>query len=133
MLEAERQAEQDLIDNCKTAIASPNDTQTDYVLAEPLTEDELHLKEECIKQGFESWSKRDFQQFIKGIEKCGRSVQLPRSKTSNSPASRDDISGITDEVTDKDEQQVAAYAKRFWERWHTLAGITHAPRAHSIA
>ena len=53
-MEKERQAAQEIIDN-----------------AEPLTEEEQLEKETLIKQGFESWSKRDFQQFIRALESYG--------------------------------------------------------------
>lgn len=53
-LEKERQAAQEIIDN-----------------SEPLTEEEQAEKEALIKQGFESWSKRDFQQFIRALESYG--------------------------------------------------------------
>lgn len=53
-LEKERQAAQEFIDN-----------------ADPLTEEEQAEKESLIKQGFETWSKRDFQQFIRALESYG--------------------------------------------------------------
>lgn len=53
-LEKERQTAQEFIDN-----------------AEPLAEEEQAEKEALIKQGFESWSKRDFQQFIRALESYG--------------------------------------------------------------
>lgn len=53
-LEKGRQAAQEIIDN-----------------AEPLTEEEQAEKESLIKQGFENWSKRDFQQFIRALESNG--------------------------------------------------------------
>lgn len=53
-LEAEREAEQKKIDE-----------------AEPLTEEELALKEQLISEGFENWSKRDFQQFVRALESHG--------------------------------------------------------------
>jgi len=53
-LEKERQVAQETIDS-----------------AEPLTEEEQIEKEALIKQGFESWSKRDFQQFIRALESYG--------------------------------------------------------------
>ena len=53
-MEKERQAAQEIIDN-----------------AEPLTEEEQAEKETLIKQGFEGWSKRDFQQFIRALESYG--------------------------------------------------------------
>lgn len=53
-LEEERLAQQDFIDN-----------------AEPLTEDELALKDTYIEQGFPDWSRRDFQQLVKALEAYG--------------------------------------------------------------
>jgi hypothetical protein len=40
--------------------------------AVPLTEEEMKLKEELETKGFEHWTRRDFQQFVKGMEKHGR-------------------------------------------------------------
>lgn len=53
-LEAEREAEQKKIDE-----------------AVPLTEEEQTEKEQLISEGFENWSRRDFQQFIKALESHG--------------------------------------------------------------
>lgn len=39
--------------------------------AEPLTEDEMALKESFIEQGFPDWSRRDFQQFVRALEAYG--------------------------------------------------------------
>ena len=39
--------------------------------AEPLSEEELAEKEELIAQGFEDWSRRDFQQFVRALETYG--------------------------------------------------------------
>jgi len=44
--------------------------------AEPLTDEELLEKEELQKQGFEDWSKRDYQQLIKAYEAHGRYSSL---------------------------------------------------------
>ncbi|KAF9516064.1 hypothetical protein BS47DRAFT_1371876 [Hydnum rufescens UP504] len=89
MLEAERQAEQDAIDN-----------------AVPLTEEEMKLKEELETKGFEHWTRRDFQQFVKGMEKHGR----------------DNYAAIATEIDDpaKDEAAVRAYAKVFWKRYKEI-------------
>lgn len=54
-LEAERQAEQEAIDN-----------------AEPLTTEEKEEKEALMGQGFTDWNKRDFMSFIRGCELWGR-------------------------------------------------------------
>ena len=40
-------------------------------VAEPLDDDDLELKEEYIRQGFPEWSRRDFQQLIRGMETNG--------------------------------------------------------------
>ena len=53
-LEAEREVEQKKIDE-----------------AVPLTEEEQTEKEQLISEGFENWSRRDFQQFIKALESHG--------------------------------------------------------------
>lgn len=53
-LEEERVAAQEFIDT-----------------AEPLTEEETALKEEYAQQGFGDWSRRDFQQFVRGLETHG--------------------------------------------------------------
>lgn len=39
--------------------------------AEPLTEEEQAEKEELLAQGFEDWSRRDFQQFVRALESYG--------------------------------------------------------------
>ena len=38
---------------------------------EPLTEEEVALKEEYAQKGFSDWSRRDFQQFIRALESHG--------------------------------------------------------------
>jgi SWI/SNF-related matrix-associated actin-dependent regulator of chromatin subfamily A member 5 len=40
-------------------------------LAEPLTEKELEEKDDLISRGFPEWSRRDFQQFVRGLETYG--------------------------------------------------------------
>ena len=44
---------------------------TKLAAAVPLTEDEQIEKEGLIAQGFENWSRRDFQQFIRALETYG--------------------------------------------------------------
>ena len=43
--------------------------------AEPLTEQEQEQKQEAMRLGFEDWTRRDYQQFVKGVEQYGKSVQ----------------------------------------------------------
>lgn len=53
-LEEDRRIAQEIIDN-----------------AEPLTDEEVAEKNELLKQGFEDWSRRDFQQFVRALETYG--------------------------------------------------------------
>lgn len=82
-VEAERQKEQDFITN-----------------AQALTEEEEAEKEELATQGFSDWSRREFQQFIRGAEKHGRI----------------NYSAIASEIEGKTEKEVREYGKIFWER-----------------
>lgn len=57
-------------------------------------------------QGFSSWSRRDFNTFIRACEKYGRN----------------DIKGIASEMEGKTEEEVERYAKIFKERYRELNG-----------
>lgn len=86
--EAERALDQQEIDN-----------------ATPLTEEEKQEKEELSTQGFSEWNKRDFQQFVNGSAKWGRS----------------DYEGIASEVDSKTTSEIRTYAKVFWQRYTEIA------------
>lgn len=86
--EAEQALEQQEIDN-----------------ATPLTEEEQQLKQELSEQGFSSWNRRDFQQFINGCHKFGRS----------------NFEGIATEVVGKTAADIKAYSKVFWQRYTEIA------------
>jgi len=88
-LEAEQQAAQEFIDT-----------------AESLTEEELQEKEELIAQGFEDWSRRDFQQFVRALESYGWT---------------DDFDLLASEIQDKTPEAVAAYYPVFRKKWKELA------------
>lgn len=75
--------------------------------SEPLNEDELTEKESLLTHGFTSWTKRDFNQFIKANEKYGR----------------DDIESIAKDVEGKSPEEVIEYSTTFWERCHELQDI----------
>ncbi|KAI4872532.1 hypothetical protein NFI96_016760, partial [Prochilodus magdalenae] len=75
--------------------------------AEPLTGEETEEKEKLLTQGFTSWNKRDFNQFIKANEKYGR----------------DDIDSIAREVEGKTPEEVMEYSAVFWERCNELQDI----------
>ncbi|RMZ74437.1 chromatin remodelling complex atpase chain isw1 [Pyrenophora seminiperda CCB06] len=72
--------------------------------AEPLTEEEKAEKERLIEKGFPEWNKRDFQQFLNGSAKYGRT----------------NYEGISEEVDGKDAEEIEAYAKVFWKKYKTL-------------
>lgn len=82
--EAERDLEQREIDN-----------------AVPLTEEEQAEKARMSEEGFAHWNRRDFQQFINGSAKFGRT----------------DYEGIATEVDSKTPEEVKEYAKVFWKRY----------------
>lgn len=72
--------------------------------AQPLSEEEIELKDDLVEQGFPQWNKRDFQQFINGMARYGR----------------EDWDGIAEEVDGKDADQIKQYAKVFWKKYKTL-------------
>ncbi|KAF2036444.1 hypothetical protein EK21DRAFT_51773 [Setomelanomma holmii] len=72
--------------------------------AEPLTEEEKAEKERLIEKGFPDWNKRDFQQFLNGSAKYGRT----------------NYDGIAEEVDGKTAEEIAVYAKTFWKKYKTL-------------
>ncbi|KAL1681451.1 SNF2 family N-terminal domain-containing protein [Schizophyllum commune] len=88
-LEEERQAAQEFIDT-----------------AEPLTEEEIAQKDAYISKGFGDWTRRDFQQFVRGLETYGWGASF-------------DL--YASEIPDKTAGDVAQYYKVFKDRWTTLA------------
>ncbi|KAL4798739.1 SNF2 family N-terminal domain-containing protein [Aspergillus venezuelensis] len=82
--EAERELEQQEIDD-----------------AVPLTEDEQVEKTRMSEEGFSNWNRRDFQQFVNGSAKFGRT----------------DYVGIATEVDSKEPEEVEEYAEVFWKRY----------------
>ncbi|KAJ7980223.1 Chromatin-remodeling complex ATPase [Quillaja saponaria] len=73
-------------------------------VGDPLTAEELEEKERLLEEGFSSWSRRDFNTFIRACEKYGRN----------------DISSIASEMEGKTEEEVERYAKVFKERYKEL-------------
>jgi SWI/SNF-related matrix-associated actin-dependent regulator of chromatin subfamily A member 5 len=82
--EAERDLEQQEIDN-----------------SQPLTEEERAEKDRMSEEGFSTWNRRDFQQFVNGSAKFGRT----------------DYKGIATEVDSKEPDEVEEYAEVFWRRY----------------
>ena len=73
--------------------------------AEPLTEAEVEEKDTLADEGFGDWNKRDFQQFINGSAKYGRTS----------------YDSIALEVDSKDPSEIKDYAKVFWKRYREIA------------
>lgn len=73
--------------------------------AEPLTEEEQDDKETLQAEGFGDWNKRDFQQFINGSARYGRT----------------NYKDIALEVDSKEPDEIAIYAKVFWKRYKEIA------------
>ena len=82
--EANRELEQHAIDN-----------------ALPLTDLEREQKQTMSEKGFGNWNRRDFQQFINGSARFGRS----------------DYQGISTEIDSKEPDEIEAYALCFWKRY----------------
>ncbi|KAK6122620.1 hypothetical protein DH2020_043635 [Rehmannia glutinosa] len=71
---------------------------------DPLTAEEQEEKERLLEEGFSTWSRKDFNAFIRACEKYGRN----------------DIRSIASEVEGKAEEEVGRYAKVFKERYKEL-------------
>lgn len=69
--------------------------------ATPLNDDEKEEKEALSSLGFGEWNKRDFQQFVNGSGKYGRT----------------NYEGISREIDSKEPSEIKAYAKVFWQRY----------------
>lgn len=85
---AERQADQEL-------------AQRIIDEAEPLTEEQQAEKEALANEGFETWNRRDFQQFINGSHTYGRN----------------NYEGIALQCQNKNAAEIKQYAKVFWQRY----------------
>lgn len=74
--------------------------------AEELTESDLAVKDKLIDEGFSSWNKREFGQFIH----------------LNAEYGRDAIDQIASRMKSKTADQVKAYADVFWQRYKEIDG-----------
>ncbi|CAN7067800.1 unnamed protein product [Brassica rapa subsp. trilocularis] len=73
-------------------------------VGDPLTAEEVEEKEQLLEEGFPTWSKRDFNSFIRSCEKYGRN----------------DIKSIASEMEGKTDEEVERYAQVFQERYKEL-------------
>ncbi|KAI9128802.1 hypothetical protein K1719_000285 [Acacia pycnantha] len=88
----------------KNQIKDSIDVDEPEEVGDPLTAEELEEKERLLEEGFSSWSRRDFNTFIRACEKYGRN----------------DIRSIASEMEGKTEEEVERYAKVFKERYKEL-------------
>ncbi|XVE82084.1 hypothetical protein DITRI_Ditri15bG0118300 [Diplodiscus trichospermus] len=88
----------------KNQIKDSIDVDEHDEVGDPLTAEELEEKERLLEEGFSSWSRRDFNTFIRACEKYGRN----------------DIKSIASEMEGKTEEEVERYAKVFKERYKEL-------------
>ncbi|KAH6832958.1 chromatin-remodeling protein 11 [Perilla frutescens var. hirtella] len=73
-------------------------------MGDPLTVEEQEEKEQLLEEGFSTWSRRDFNSFVRACEKYGRN----------------DIVSIASEMEGKTEEEVERYASVFKERYKEL-------------
>ncbi|PPD73324.1 hypothetical protein GOBAR_DD29743 [Gossypium barbadense] len=88
----------------KSQVKDSIDVDEPEETGDPLTAEELEEKERLLEEGFSSWSRRDFNTFIRACEKYGRN----------------DIMSIASEMEGKTEEEVERYAKVFKERYKEL-------------
>lgn len=82
-----------------------NELQKKINKAEPLTAEEIEEKDRLLSEGFGNWNRRDFNQFLRAVEKFGR----------------EDMANISSEVESKTREEVEEYSKVFWEKFSELA------------
>ncbi|KEH32270.1 putative calcium/calmodulin-dependent protein kinase chromatin remodeling ISWI family [Medicago truncatula] len=88
----------------KNQVKDSIDVDEPEEVGEPLTAEESEEKEHLLEQGFSSWSRKDFNTFIRACEKYGRN----------------DIKSIASEMEGKTEEEVERYAEVFRERYKEL-------------
>ncbi|XP_020272875.1 ISWI chromatin-remodeling complex ATPase CHR11-like [Asparagus officinalis] len=80
------------------------DDESDDIIGDPLTAEEQEEKEQLLEEGFSTWTRKDFNTFVRACEKYGRN----------------DIRSIASEMEGKTEEEVERYAKVFKERYREL-------------
>nr|KYP58053.1 Putative chromatin-remodeling complex ATPase chain [Cajanus cajan] len=88
----------------KNQVKDSIDVDEPEEVGDPLTAEELEEKEQLLEEGFSSWSRKDFNAFIRACEKYGRN----------------DIRSIASEMEGKTQEEVERYARVFKERYKEL-------------
>ncbi|GMH18788.1 hypothetical protein Nepgr_020629 [Nepenthes gracilis] len=78
--------------------------ESDEMTDAPLTAEEQEEKERLLEEGFSTWTRRDFNTFIRSCEKYGRN----------------DVKSIASDLEGKTEEEVERYAEVFKERFKEL-------------
>ena len=86
----------------KTAEAADGEAPTDLPTVIELTEEEVAEKEKLLSEGFQDWTKRDFNNYVRACEKWGR----------------DNITEIVKEIEGKTEDQIKSYHEVFLSLIH---------------
>ncbi|WIA10295.1 hypothetical protein OEZ86_000436 [Tetradesmus obliquus] len=71
---------------------------------QPLSPEEEEERQALMREGFSSWSRRDFLAFVRAAEKFGRT----------------ELDKIAGEVEGKAKEEVVAYSQVFWARYQEL-------------
>lgn len=80
---------------------------------EPLTEEEIQLKDKLLAESFYNWSRRDFTNFIHATAKYGRDAYAKISKA---------LGRNTAGSAAKTRLEVERYAQTFWEKYKQIDG-----------
>ncbi|XP_039686239.1 ISWI chromatin-remodeling complex ATPase CHR11 isoform X2 [Medicago truncatula] len=88
----------------KNQVKDSIDVDEPEEVGDQLTAEEMEEKERLLEEGFSSWSRKDFNTFLRACEKYGRN----------------DIQSIASEMEGKTEEEVERYAKVFKERYKEL-------------
>lgn len=80
-------------------------------------------KEAYLEQGYPNWSRRDFQQFVKGLEAYGWYVVFQFFLGLCSLVGRDQRPEVyAADIQEKTAEEVEKYYKTFKRKWKTLSG-----------
>jgi SWI/SNF-related matrix-associated actin-dependent regulator of chromatin subfamily A member 5 len=92
-------------EDLEARIAEQELLQAEIDNAVALTEEEKAEKEQLSTEGFGDWNRRDFQQFVNGSAKYGRS----------------NFEGIANEVDSKEPAEIKDYSKAFWKHYKRIS------------
>ena len=103
-------------------------------IADQLTPEALELKEKLTEEGFLDWSRRDLQQFIRGLEAHGWYVYMNLVLfVLQSLLNRNvDHETLSEEIQEKTAAEIEKFYKVFKKEWKTLAGMCVTASQYSL-